>query len=68
MTNQTSFKYKNWWVYSGFGKYDYAAWGSKAKTPALLPPNHNENIYFQFGDTRKEAIDKLIIELDGLET
>ena len=68
MTNQTCFKHNGWWIYSTCeGKDDYTAWGSKTKTAALFPPNHNEDIYFQFGDTRKEAIDKLIIELDEVD-
>ena len=67
MTNQICFKHNNWWVYSEFKRDDYTAWGCKAKTPALFPPDHDDATYFQFGDTRKEAIDKLIIELDEVD-
>jgi len=66
MTNQTHFKYKDWWVYSEFGRACYTAWGSKTKTPSLFPPLHNDDTYFQFGTDRKNAIDKLILELNNV--
>ena len=65
MTNQTCFKHNDWWVYSEL-KRGYIAWGSKAKNPVILAPS-NDDVYFKFGDTRKEAIDRLIIELDEVD-
>ena len=69
MTNQTCFKHNGWWVYSKIiEKKEYIVWGSKEKVPSLLGWRyHSEDIYFQFGGTRKEAIDKLIIELDEVD-
>jgi len=67
MTNQTHFKYKNWWIYSEFGRDCYTAWGSTIKIPSMFGwYDYSKDIYFQFGGTRKDAIDKLIDELNDI--
>ena len=61
-----NFKHNDWWIFTQLTDWgEYTAWGSKTKITSLKGmAKYNNDVYFQFGDTRKEAIDKLIIELD----
>jgi len=57
-------QHKGWYVQSSHCKVgdDFVSWASKQ-------PSYNsmDCVYFNFGDTEKEAIDNIIKELDALE-
>lgn len=44
----------------------YLAWGCLGETSGTGPLREKEEVWFQFGATEQEALDRLHDELDGL--
>ena len=58
--------HNDWFIQSKKGKDDkYMAWASKDRTNSPIDPSIGD-IYFDFGDTEIEAIEKIKIEIDKL--
>jgi hypothetical protein len=62
-------KLNNWYIRSGKFSIleEYCAWGSLQKLIAENPLEENisQDVWFEFGKTREEAVGKLIDELNG---